>query len=99
MVNVDSHVDSLLLVDSSNYDSWCTHIMHVLRTIDPSLLSIVDASIYPSNFDWKNYPDNEEKCMQRNAQAANVFLSAMSEEAQDVIFKRHGFPLDACQYS
>ena len=33
--------------------------------------------------------------MQRNAQATNAFLSAMSAEAQDVIFKRHGFLQDA----
>ena len=95
MIMDDSHEDSLLLVDSSNYVSWCTYIMQVLRNIDPSLLSIVDASIYPSNFDWKDYTVEEGKCMQHNAQAANAFLSAMSTEAHDLIFKRHGFHQDA----
>jgi hypothetical protein len=40
-----------LLLDGSNYVSWCNSILDTLEAFDPILLSIVDASICPLNFD------------------------------------------------
>jgi hypothetical protein len=45
----------LLLLDGSNYMSWCKSTLDTLEAFDPLLLSIVDASICPSNFDWDNF--------------------------------------------
>jgi len=90
----NSHLD-LLLHDCSNYNSWCTHIFNVLKTIDPMLLSIIDVSICPSNFDWDNFSEEEGKCLQLNAQATYVLTSAMSAKVQDVIFEEYGFLEDA----
>jgi hypothetical protein len=39
----------LLLLDGSNYESWCISILHNIKAFNPSLLSIVDSSIYPPN--------------------------------------------------
>jgi hypothetical protein len=41
----------LLLLDGSNYMSWCNSILDTLKAFDPLLLSIVNASICPLNFD------------------------------------------------
>ena len=83
------------LFDGSNYDSWCICILDVLEAIDPILVSIVNVSIYPTNFNWDNFSEEEGKCLQRNAQAANALLSAMSTEIQDYIFKEYGPLKDA----
>ena len=42
----NSPLDSLLL-DGYNYNSWCTHILSTLHTIDPMFFSIVDVTISP----------------------------------------------------
>jgi hypothetical protein len=39
----------LLFLDGSNYESWCISILHNIKAFNPSVLSIVDASIYPPN--------------------------------------------------
>jgi hypothetical protein len=36
-----------LLLNGSNYKSWCNSILDALTAIDPILLSIIDASIFP----------------------------------------------------
>ena len=45
----ESQID-LLLFDGSNYMSWCNCMLSLLNAIDPVLVSITNASIYPPNF-------------------------------------------------
>jgi hypothetical protein len=37
----------LVLLDDSNYESWCISILNNIEAFNPYLLSIVDSSIYP----------------------------------------------------
>jgi hypothetical protein len=37
----------LVLLDGSNYESWCNSILHYIEAFNPYLLNIVDASICP----------------------------------------------------
>jgi hypothetical protein len=59
------------------------------------LLSIVDASICPLNFDWDDFSEGEGKCMQRNAQATYLLTKALSSSVEHMIIKEYGFPEDA----
>jgi hypothetical protein len=57
----------LLLLDGSNYESWCISILHNFKALNPSLLSIVDASICPLNINWDDFSEEEGKCLLLNA--------------------------------
>jgi hypothetical protein len=85
----------LLLLDGSNYMYWCNLTLDTLEDFDPLLLSIVDASICPLNFDWDDFSKGEGKCMQRNAQATYFLTKALSSSVEDVIIKEYGFLEDA----
>jgi hypothetical protein len=37
----------LILLDGSNYESWCNSILHNIESFNPYLLSIIDSSICP----------------------------------------------------
>jgi hypothetical protein len=52
----------LVLLDGSNYDSWCISILHNFEAFNPYLLSIVDSSICPPNITWANFFEEERKC-------------------------------------
>jgi hypothetical protein len=85
----------LLLLDGSNYMSWCSSILDTLKACDPLLLSIVDARICPLNFYWDDFLEEEDKCMQRNAQATYLLTKALSSSVEDMIIKEYGFLEDA----
>jgi hypothetical protein len=58
-----------VLLDGSNYESWCISILHNIKVFNPHLLSIVDSSICSTNVTWANLSENERKCLKLNAQA------------------------------
>jgi hypothetical protein len=49
----------LVLLDGSNYESWCIFILHNIKSFNPSLLSIVDSSICPPNINWDDFIEEE----------------------------------------
>jgi hypothetical protein len=59
----------LVLLDGSNYDSWCIFILHNFEAFNPYLLSIINSSIYPLNITFANLSEEERKCLKLNAQA------------------------------
>jgi hypothetical protein len=44
----------LVLLDGSNYESWCNSILYNIEAFNPYLLSIVDSSICPPNIEAFN---------------------------------------------
>jgi hypothetical protein len=50
-----------VLLDDSNYESWCISILNNIEAFNPYLLSIVDLSICPPNITWANLSE-ERKC-------------------------------------
>jgi hypothetical protein len=44
----------LVLLDGSNYESWCNSILHNIEAFNPYLLNIIDVSICPPNINWAN---------------------------------------------
>jgi hypothetical protein len=44
----------LVLLNDSNYESWCISILNNIEAFNPYLLSIVDSSICPPNITWAN---------------------------------------------
>ena len=73
----------LLLLDGSNYTSWSASVLGVFRTMGPQIEQIVDVSISPPHNDLIYLSREEVKCLQLNAQAANVLFSALSEDVFD----------------
>jgi hypothetical protein len=59
------------------------------------LLSIVDASICPSNINWDDFFEEEGKCLQLNARAINLLIQSLSPNVEALILKEYGFPEDA----
>jgi hypothetical protein len=85
----------LVLLDGSNYESWCNSILHNIEAFNTYLLNIVDASICPSNINWANLSEEEENCLKLNAQAICLLSQSLSANVEDIIIKEHGFPVDA----
>jgi hypothetical protein len=85
----------LLLLNDSNYRSWCNSILDALKAINPILLSIVDASICITNFNWDDFSNEEGKCMQYNAQEIGLLTKALSSDLEDSICKEYEFLEDA----
>jgi hypothetical protein len=56
---------------------------------DPLLLSIIDASICPMNFDWDDFLEEEGKCMQRNTHATYLLTKALSSSVEEMIIKEY----------
>jgi hypothetical protein len=83
------------LLDGSNYESWCISILHNFKALNPSLLSIVDASICLLNINWDDFSEEEEKYLQLNAQAINLLTQSLSPNVKALILKEYGFPEDA----
>jgi hypothetical protein len=59
------------------------------------LLSIVDVSICPPNFNWDGFFEEEGKCLQLNAQAINLLTQSLSPNVEVLILKEYGFSYDA----
>jgi hypothetical protein len=85
----------LLLLNGSNYESWCISILHNIKAFNPSLLSIIDASICPPNINWDNFSEEEGKCLKLNAQAICPLTQSLSPNVEALILKEHGFPVNA----
>jgi hypothetical protein len=85
----------LVLLDGSNYESWCNSILHYIEAFNPYLLNIVDASIYPSIINWANLSEEEGKCLKLNAQAICLLTQSLSPNVEAKIIKEHEFPMDA----
>ncbi|XP_066311268.1 uncharacterized protein [Miscanthus floridulus] len=83
----------LLLLDGSNYTSWSASVLDVFRTMGPQIEQIVDVSISPPHDDLIYLSREEVKCLQLNAQAANVLFSALSEDVLDAVIFGDGEPL------
>jgi hypothetical protein len=85
----------LVLLDGSNYESWCNSILHYIEAFNPYLLNIVDASIYPSIINWANLSEEEGKCLKLNAQAICLLTQSLRPNVKALIIKEHEFPVDA----
>jgi hypothetical protein len=85
----------LVLLDGSNYESWCNSILYYIEAFNPYLLNIVDASICPPNINWTNLSEEERKCLKLNAQAICLLTQSLSPNIEAIIIKEHGFPVDA----
>jgi hypothetical protein len=85
----------LVLIDGSNYESWCNSILHNIEPFNPYLLNIVDASICPPNINWANLSKEEGKCLKLNTQAICLLTQSLSLNVEAIIIKEHGFPVDA----
>ncbi|XP_066392259.1 uncharacterized protein [Miscanthus floridulus] len=83
----------LLLLDGSNYTSWSASVLDVFRTMGPQIEQIVDVSILPPHDDLIYLSREEVKCLQLNAQAANILFSALSEDVLDAVIIGDGEPL------
>jgi hypothetical protein len=85
----------LVLHDGSNYESWCIYILHNIKSFNPYLLNIVDASICPPNINWVNLSEEEGKCLKLNAQSICLLAQSLSPNVEAIIIKEHRFPMDA----
>jgi hypothetical protein len=85
----------LLLLDGSNYKYCCNFILHTLKAFNPSLLSIVNASICLLNINWDDFSEEKGKCLQLNAQAINLLTKALSPNVEALILKEYEFLEDA----
>jgi hypothetical protein len=84
----------LVLLDGSNYESWCISILHNIEAFNPYLLSIVNSSICPSNINWANIFKEERKCLKLNVQAICLLTQSLSPNVEALIIKEHRFPVD-----
>jgi hypothetical protein len=85
----------LVLLDGSNYESWCVSILNNIEAFNPYLLSIVDSSICPPNITWANLSEEERKCLKLNAQAICLLTQSLSPNVEALILEEHGIPMDA----
>jgi hypothetical protein len=85
----------LVLLDGSNYESWCISILNKIEAFNPNLLSIIDSSICPLNIIWANLSEEERKCLKLNAQAICLLTQSLSLNVEALILKEHGIPMDA----
>jgi hypothetical protein len=85
----------LLLLDNSNYESWCISILNNIEAFNTYLLSIVDSSICPPNITWANLSEEERKCLKLNAQAIYLLTQSLSPNVEALILKEHEVPMDA----
>jgi hypothetical protein len=58
-------------------------------------LSIADSSNCPQNITWANLSEEEIKCLKLNAQAICLLIQSLSPNAEALILKEHGVPMDA----
>jgi hypothetical protein len=53
----------LVMLDGSNYESWCISILHNIEAFNPYLLSFVDSNICHPNVTWANLSEKERKML------------------------------------
>jgi hypothetical protein len=85
----------LVLLDDSNYVSWCISVFNNIEPFNPYLLSIVDSNICPPNITRANLSEGERKCLKLNAQAICLLTQSLSPNIEALILKEHGIPMDA----
>jgi hypothetical protein len=85
----------LVLLDDSNYESWCISILNNIEAFNPYLLSIIDSSICPLNITSANLSEEERKCLKLNAQAICLLTQSLSPNVEVLILKEHGVPMNA----
>jgi hypothetical protein len=85
----------LVLLDDSNYESWCISILNNIEAFNPYLLSIIDSIICPLNITWANLSEEERKCLKLKTQAICLLTQSLSPNVKDLILKEHGVPMDA----
>jgi hypothetical protein len=85
----------LVLLDGSNYESWCIFILNNIESFNPYLLSIIDSSICPPNTTWANLSKEERKCLKLNAQAICLLTQSLSPNVEALILMEHEIPMDA----
>jgi hypothetical protein len=85
----------LVLLDDSNYESWCISIFNNIEAFNPYLLSIVDSSLCPPNITWANLSEKEIKCLKLNAQAICLLTQSLNLNVEALILKEHRVPMDA----
>jgi hypothetical protein len=85
----------LVLLDNSNYESWCISIFNNIEAFNLYLLSIVDSNICPTNITWANLFEEERKYLKLNAQAICLLTQSLSPNVEALILKEHGVPMDA----
>jgi hypothetical protein len=85
----------IVLLDDSNYGSWCISILNNIKAFNPYLLSIVDSSICPPNVIWANLSEEERKCLKQNAQAIYLLTQSLSPNVEALILTEHGVSMDA----
>jgi hypothetical protein len=84
----------LVLLDGSNYESWCNSILYNIEAFNPFLLNIFDASTCPPNINWSNLSEEEGKCLKLNAQAICLLTQSLSPNVEVIIIKERGCPMD-----
>jgi hypothetical protein len=95
MLSEGEKCQELILLDGSNYETWCNSFLHNLKAFNLYLLSIDDASICPPNINWNDFSEEEGKCFQLNAQAINLLTQSLSPNVEALILKEYGFSEDA----
>jgi hypothetical protein len=85
----------LVLLDDSNYESWCISILNNIEAFNPYLLSIINSSICPLNITWANLSEEKRKCLKLNAQGICLLTQSLSLNVEALILKEHGIPMDA----
>jgi hypothetical protein len=85
----------LVLLDDSNYESWCISILNNIEAFNPYLLSIIDSSICPPNITWAKLSEEERKCLKLNTQAICLLTQSLSPNVEVLILKEHGVPMDS----
>ncbi|RCV20908.1 hypothetical protein SETIT_4G095700v2 [Setaria italica] len=74
-----------LACDGSNYNSWSAYVLDIFRVMGPQMDLVVVVSISCQNVDRSKLTQEEEKCIQLNAQASYILIRALSEDVLDAI--------------
>jgi hypothetical protein len=75
----------LVLLDDSNYESYCISILNNIEAFNPYLLNIT----------WLDLSEEQRKCLKLNAQAIYLLTQSLSPNVEALILKEHGVPMDA----
>jgi hypothetical protein len=75
----------LVLLDDSNYESYCISILNNIEAFNPYLLNIT----------WPDLSEEQRKCLKLNAQAIYLLTQSLSPNVEALILKEHGVPMDA----
>jgi hypothetical protein len=81
-----------LVSDGSNFVSWSSQVLNILKTIGLEAENILVESILPLNFDidhfdWRNMSQRELECSQLNSCVTNLLKRSLCKEIQETIFE------------